>query len=126
MRLLLVDDDPEVAHVVRIALSETGGHEVDWASTAEEALERVREVRPDAIVMDVLLPDMDGTELLALLRRRPGLENVPVVFLTGKADPDRLAALRAAGAVGVIAKPFDPLSLGEEVGRILGASAAGP
>ncbi|HUP20351.1 MAG TPA: response regulator [Gemmatimonadota bacterium] len=120
MRLLLIDDDPEILLVARLALEKFGGHEVDSASSAAEAIEAVRARAPDAIVLDVLLPDARGPELLGRLRREPGLAAVPVVFLTGKADDARVAELVSAGAAGVIGKPFDPLALAAEVERLVG------
>lgn len=124
MRILLVDDDPDIVHVARLALEKLGGHEVDCARSAAAALEIARERRPDALVVDVLLPDESGPDLLARLRREAGLAGVPAIFLTGKAD-ERTDELESAGAVGVIAKPFDPLGLAAEVDRLL-ASATEP
>jgi CheY-like chemotaxis protein len=125
MRLLLIDDDPEITLVARLALEKIGGHEVDCAASAEEALRAVRARPPDAIVIDVLLPDAAGPELLARLRREPGLAAVPAVFLTGRADDPGVAELVHAGAAGVIGKPFDPLALAAEVERLVG-DPAGP
>lgn len=121
MRVLLVDDDPEIRHVARIALSKAGGHEVECAETGEEALAKAAERRPDAVLLDVLLPDADGLELLDRLRGIEGMETVPVVFLTGKSDASDRERLEAADARGVIAKPFDPLALAGEVDRLVGA-----
>lgn len=123
MKLLLVDDDPDIVMVARFALERAGGHRVTTAGSAAEALERAREEIPDAIVLDLLLPDADGLEVLDRLRREPGLERVPVVFLTGKADDERRDRLLGAGAVGVIAKPFDPLVLNERIERLVGVSS---
>lgn len=118
MRFLVVDDDPEIQLVVRYAL-EGAGHEVTGVESGAEALAAAASARPDAVVLDVLLPDADGVEVLARLRRTPAGADVPVVFLTGRSEPARVAELRAAGARGVIAKPFDPLSLAEEIERML-------
>lgn len=122
MRMLLVDDDPEIRHLARIALERAGGHEVECAGTGEEALAAAAARRPDAVLLDVLLPDADGVDLLARLRGIEGMEEVPVVFLTGKsaaADRDRIASTDARG---VVAKPFDPLSLAGEIDRLVGAT----
>lgn len=119
MRVLLVDDDPEIALVARLALERFGGHRVALAATAEAALAAARAEPPDVLILDVLLPDATGPELLDRLRGVPALAGVPAVFLTGKTDDAWAARLSAAGAAGVIAKPFDPTTLAADVERLL-------
>lgn len=116
MRILLVDDDPEIVHVARFSL-EREGHDVTVAGSAAEAFEALASHDPEAVLLDVMLPDMDGRDVLERLRcERPGL---PVVFLTGKNRPEQVSALEQAGADGVIVKPFDPLALPEIFERAL-------
>ncbi len=122
MRLLLIDDDPEIRHLARVALEKIGGHEVECATTGAQALERVSEAAPDAVLLDVMLPDADGVELLERLRRVKGMADVPVAFLTARSGTDEAARLDRAGARGTIRKPFDPLALSGEVDRLLGAA----
>lgn len=122
MRLLLIDDDPEIRHLARVALEKLGGHHVECAATAAEALERVSEGAPDAVLLDVMLPDADGVELLGRLRRVEGMADVPVAFLTARSGAVDAARLERAEARGTIAKPFDPLALSGEVDRLLGSS----
>lgn len=119
MRVLLVDDDPQIALVARMALERIGGHRVELAATAEEALVAARSDPPDVLILDVLLPDATGPELLDRLRAVPALTGVPAVFLTGKTDDAWAARLDATGAAGVIRKPFDPLTLAADVERLL-------
>ncbi|MDX1662051.1 MAG: response regulator [Gemmatimonadota bacterium] len=125
MRLLLIDDDPEIRHVATIALETMGGHEVECAATAEEGVERASARAPDGVLLDVVLPDADGVELLDRLRGIEGMEEVPIVFLTGKASTET-ARLERADARGAITKPFDPLALADEVDRLLGSSTGSP
>lgn len=122
MRVLLIDDDPEIRHVARIALEKVGGHRVECAATGAEALDRVSERVPDAVLLDVMLPDVDGVDLLERLRRVEGMAGVPVAFLTAKSSAIDAARLERAGTRGTIVKPFDPLSLSDEVDRLLGSS----
>lgn len=122
MKLLVVDDDPEIRHVARYAL-EKAGYAVATAATASEGLERAREERPDAIVVDVVLPD-DGISLIERLREEPALVDVPIVCLTGKTDPQRVEALKETGVAGILPKPFDPLALADEVSRLVGGPDA--
>lgn len=121
MRLLLIDDDPEIRHVAKIALERSGRHEVDCATTAEEGLEKVGDRVPDAVLLDVMLPDADGVEFLDRLRRVEGMTGVPVVFLTGKTSVSDVASLERSGARGTIVKPFDPLELRQRVERLVGS-----
>lgn len=124
MRLLVVDDDPEIRHVVRVAL-EAAGFEVELATDGAAAIDRARARPPDGIVLDLLLPDVGGEAAYDRLRSLPGMADVPVVFLTGKAGRERRATLLEKGAAGVIDKPFDPLTLAEEIGRLTGRPAGG-
>lgn len=122
MRVLLIDDDPEIRHLARIALEKAGGHRVECAATGAEALDRVSERVPDAVLIDVMLPDVDGVDLLERLRRVEGMAGVPVAFLTAKSSAVDATRLERAGTRGTIVKPFDPLSLSDEVDRLLGSS----
>lgn len=117
MRVLLVDDDPEIALVARLSLERDGRHEVEVATTAAEALERVEVGPPDVIVLDVVLPDMDGRDALDRLRAR--CPETPVVFLTGKDRPEHVEALKRLDVRGVLTKPFDPLALSDALDRVL-------
>jgi len=120
IRVLLVDDDPLVLLAAGAALSADGGFAVRGADSAAAALRQVAAAPPDLVVTDVQLPDHDGPELLARLRAGGRSRDVPVIFLTASAATDG-ERLRALGARGVIAKPFDPLSLAEEIRRLLRA-----
>ena len=84
----------------------------------EAALAAVQEFKPQLIVLDVMMPGMDGPTTLGRLRALPAAANVPVVFLTAKVQPEEVTALRALGAVEVVAKPFDPMTLGATLAAI--------
>ncbi len=115
MRLLLVDDEPDIRAIARMALERIGGWQVVAAASADEAQAAVQRQLPDVVLLDVMMPDVDGPATFE--RLRPLLGDVPVIFLTAKGDP---APLLALGAAGVIAKPFDPLKLSDEVAAITG------
>ena len=113
-RVLFVEDDPDIQTVARMALEAIGGFTVLGCASGAEALERVEAFAPDLILLDVLMPGMDGLETLRLLRLLPrigGIAAVPVVFMTAKVQAQDVSEYRAAGAVDVIAKPFDPMAL---------------
>jgi CheY-like chemotaxis protein len=110
-RILFVEDDPDIQTVARMALEAVGGFNVMPCSSGAEALERVGAFSPDLILLDVMMPGMDGLATLDALRRLPETAGIPVVFLTAKVQAQEVALYREAGAVDVIAKPFDPMML---------------
>jgi CheY-like chemotaxis protein len=117
-RILLADDEPDILEVSRIALETVGGFEVAVCSSGAELLQRLPDFGPDLIVIDVMMPDMAGPEVLARVRQLPGFGRTPVIFLTGVVDGSELKALRASGAADVILKPFDPMTLADRIGGI--------
>ena len=115
-RLLVVEDDADIRHLLQLCLAEVGGYEVDLCASGLEALQHVPSSAPDLILMDVMMPGMDGPATLTALRAAGC--TTPVVFLTAKAQATEQAALMATGALGVITKPFDPMGLADEVRRL--------
>ena len=118
-RILVVDDEDHIREVAQVSLEAIGGHEVMTASSGFEAIEKATSERPDAILLDVMMPELDGPATLARLRSEPATETIPVVFLTAKvreADVERFMSLDVAG---VLAKPFDPMTLPDQLSRIL-------
>jgi two-component system, OmpR family, response regulator len=115
--LLLVDDEPDIRAIATMALERIGGWAVTAAGSCVEAVQAVAGGRPEVVLLDVMMPDVDGPATLERLRPLLG-QDVPVIFLTARAqDAERLTAL---GAAGVIAKPFDPLGLSGQVAAIIG------
>ncbi len=117
-KILLVDDEPDIREVAKLALELAGGYQVETCSNGVEALERVADIAPDLILLDVMMPQMDGPQTLSKLQEMD--EAPPVIFMTAKVQPAEVAAYKALGAIGVIAKPFDPMSLGSEVNALWG------
>ncbi len=118
--ILLVDDDPGIREVTRISLESTMDWQVLTASSGDEALQLVGEKEISAILLDVMMPDMDGAETFARLREREENRDIPVVLLTAKTQKADLATYAGMGVAGTVQKPFDPLSLGREVADVLG------
>lgn len=116
--ILYVEDDPDIQEVVTMALEVVGGFQVSVASSGREALVTVAGSIPDLILLDVMMPDMDGPTTLAHLRERPDLADVPVVFITAKVQATEIEYFKSLGAVDVIAKPFDPVALAGQVQAI--------
>lgn len=117
-RILCIDDDPDIRALLEIALSTVAGFDVLACSSAEEALKHIRGFQPDLVLLDVVMPGRDGPETMHALRRHDDGCEYPTVYFTGLADADANARLEASGAIAIIAKPFDPLSLGEEIREI--------
>ena len=113
--ILYVDDDPDICEVVRSALSLLSGFDVRTAESGERAIDLAFEHRPDLILMDVMMPGLDGPSTLKRIRASALLSEIPVIFLTAKVLPAEVAHFLDLGAIGVIRKPFDPLKLGAEV-----------
>ncbi|WP_313433414.1 response regulator [Stutzerimonas nitrititolerans] len=110
-RILHIEDVPSIQIVTRIALERIGGFEVLSCASAQAALAEVRAFAPDLILLDVMLPQMDGIELLCQLAGLVDLQQTPVVLLTGHLERERLAELQQMGVRDVLQKPFDPLQL---------------
>ncbi len=114
-RILCVEDEPDIQAVARMALELVGGFRVHVCSSGEQALREAPAFEPDMILLDVMMPGMDGPGTLAALRAVPGLRTVPVAFMTAKVQPHEVAHYQSLGALGVIAKPFDPMTLATQV-----------
>jgi two-component system, OmpR family, response regulator len=120
-RVLVVDDDEVVQHLVQLSLERIGGLTVGLVSDGSKAIEAIRSFRPDMIVLDWIMPGMDGKELFNALRALPDLATVPVVFLTVKAHWRTTEELLALGAAGVITKPFSARDLSDQLKAIWNA-----
>jgi len=114
-KIMLVEDDPDIQVVAEMALGAVGGYEVKMCSDGREALAAVDDYAPDLILLDVMMPDMDGPTTFGELRRRPERADTPVIFMTAKVQPDEVHGYQQLGALGVIAKPFDPMTLASEI-----------
>ena len=117
-RLLYVDDDPTLTVLTRISLERVGGFMVKTCASGAEALAEATAFAPDLILLDVMMPVMDGPATLVALRKIPALTAVPVIFMTAKVQDDDLARYRELGAADVIGKPYDPVKLPDLVRAI--------
>lgn len=110
-RILYVDDETDVRKVAKISLEKVGGFDLCLCSTGEEALEKVDAFMPDLIILDVMMPGMDGPTTLRALREIKTCAVTPVIFMTAKAQPAEVQHYRDLGAAEVIVKPFQPMKL---------------
>lgn len=116
--ILFVEDDSDIQVVATMALESLGGFSVTVCSSGSEALSRFAELAPDLVLLDVMMPGMDGPATLEALRRLPEAAKVPVVFMTARVQAHETARYLELGAVDVIAKPFDPMTLSDTVRSI--------
>jgi CheY-like chemotaxis protein len=122
MKVLIVDDDDDVRMIAKLSLGRLGGRDVVDARSGSEGVEKAALEQPDVILLDVMMPVMDGTATLAALRAQASTAAIPVVFLTAKAMTAEIERLKALGAVAVLSKPFNPKSLATDLRAALGMS----
>ena len=119
-RLLMIEDEDDIREVAATALEVLGGFSVATASSGEEGLSVAAASQPDGILLDVMMPGLDGPSTLRRLREQPSTATIPVVFLTASVQSAELAALQDLDCAGVIAKPFDPVTLADRVREVFG------
>lgn len=113
--VLYVDDDPDICEVVQATLCLIAGLDVHTAGSGAQAIDLACELRPDLILMDVMMPGLDGPSTLERIRAHALLAHIPVIFLTAKVLPAEVSRLLKLGALGVIGKPFDPMKLCDDL-----------
>ena len=117
--VLYAEDEADIRGVTEFALKDEG-FELTPCASGQEALDKVMAMTPDLILLDVMMPGMDGPTTLKELKKLSHLANTPVIFMTAKVQPNEIAEYEALGALGVISKPFDPMKLSDEIHRLLG------
>lgn len=120
--ILMAEDDPDIQLVARLALKKAG-YRVTAVSNGKELLARVADERPHIVLLDWMMPEMDGPETCAKLRENPETSDIPIVFMTAKSQGFEIERGLSLGAAGYIVKPFDALTLGEQLRDILGDKA---
>ena len=117
-RILYVEDEADIQAVAQIALEAIGGFSVTICSSGKEAIQAAPRLGHDLILLDVMMPDMDGPSTLKALRGIPQTAATPVIFMTAKVQPHEVAQYKEMGAIAVIPKPFDPMTLSATVRRL--------
>ena len=119
-RILVVDDEDDIREIAQVSLEVVGGWEVITAGSAAEGLEKAVSAAPDAILLDVMMPEMDGPTLFGHLLANDATRHIPVILLTARVQASDRRRFAALGVAGVIAKPFDPMTLPAQVAQTLG------
>src|SRR5262245_22293624 len=114
-RILCIDDETDILEIAKMSLETVGGYTVKTCARGMEGIEQVESFKPDLILLDVMMPVIDWPATLKILQNKSTLQNTPIVFMTAKVQPSETAHYLTLGAAGVIAKPFDPMTLPEEV-----------
>jgi CheY-like chemotaxis protein len=121
-RLIVADDDDDIRRLVAMSLTHVGGHEIRTCSTGQAVIELATEWLPDAVLMDVRMPVMDGPTAAERLAAQPTTSTIPVILMTASVRHEEQEALSALQIAGVLSKPFDPLTLSDEITAMLGWS----
>tara|TARA_R100001369_G_scaffold61214_1_gene88089 strand:+ start:4210 stop:4599 length:390 start_codon:yes stop_codon:yes gene_type:complete len=117
-RIVFVEDDPDITELIDIALNTIGGMRAVGFSSGHTAIKEAGAHAPQVVLLDVMMPEIDGPETLKELRKLSDFEHVPAIFLTAKVHPNEIQRLRDLGANGVISKPFDPMTLADKLRAI--------
>lgn len=117
--ILLIDDEDDIREVTAVSLETVAGWQVSSARSGVDGIELAKRAVPDAILLDVMMPEQDGPATLRLLRNNVVTARIPVIFLTAKAQSIERERLQAIGAAGTLAKPFNPLTLATQISEIL-------
>lgn len=114
-RILYAEDEIDVQTVVELTIQTMSDYQIKICNNGQELLEQVEEYKPDLILLDVMMPEMDGPTTFKNLQENEKTKEIPVIFMTAKAQVHEVENFRATGALGVITKPFDPMSLCDEI-----------
>ncbi|SDX58036.1 Hpt domain-containing protein [Albimonas donghaensis] len=125
-RITYVEDEPDIRAIANLLLTQVGGFETDMCASGQEALDRTGDFNPDLILLDVMMPGLDGPQTLAGLRKDARLARTPVIFVTAKVQGREVSRYISMGAVDVIPKPFDPLTLPDKLRAIWDRTCAAP
>ncbi|MEM5492642.1 response regulator [Hoeflea sp. AS16] len=119
LKILYVDDEDDIREIAVMALELDSGIAARSCDSGAGALETATQWTPDLILLDVMMPDMDGPETLARLRQEPATSDIPVVFITARTQSEDIERFMELGATSVISKPFDPMTLAEQARTLL-------
>jgi two-component system OmpR family response regulator len=116
--IILVEDEPDIQVLIKISLESVGKFKVIVFSSGREIIQQADSLSADLILLDVMMPDMDGMSVLLNLRKNPHSARIPVIFITASVSNQDIVKYKKTGALDVIAKPFDPMALADRIKRI--------
>lgn len=115
MKILYAEDEEDIRVIAKIALEDIGGFTVQYCENGQIVLDTIRQFKPDLLLLDVMMPVMDGPTTLKKLREQPEFKNIPAIFMTAKIQPNEILQYQDMGVLEIIAKPFDPMKLAETI-----------
>jgi two-component system OmpR family response regulator len=119
-KILLVDDDPNIQMIAQMGLEDRPEWQVSLASSGMEALQKFAQEKPDLVILDMMMPGMDGVTTLSKIKEQSKNADIPVIFMTAKVQKHEIEKYLATGVAGVITKPFDPMTLAQDIIKIVG------
>jgi CheY-like chemotaxis protein len=117
--VLLVDDDKNIRFLAQMCLQDLAGWKVNLASSGQEALDILSQGKPDLVLLDVMMPGMDGKTTFTKIKEFPELCDIPIIFMTASVQTHEMQAYLDLGAVGVLVKPFDPMTLADQIKKLM-------
>lgn len=117
-KIILVEDEEDIRIIAQIALEDIGGFSVHYCSSGQEAIQDIETVLPDLILLDLMMPMMDGVATLRKIRQKKEMQIIPAIFLTAKTMGDRDNFINEPGVIGVIHKPFEPTTLSDDIRKL--------
>ncbi len=119
-KILLVDDDPNIQMIAQMGLEDRPEWKVSLASSGIEALEKFSAEKPDLVLLDMMMPGMDGVTTLSKIKEQPEYSHIPIIFMTAKVQKHEIEKYLTTGVAGIITKPFDPMTLTQDIINIVG------
>jgi len=117
-KILYAEDEEDIRVIAQISLEEIGGFQVKYCRTGIDVLATAETYHPDLLLLDVMMPEMDGLTTLRELRKIPAIQDTPAIFMTAKIQSDEVEEYEAMGILGIIQKPFDPMTLAETIKKL--------
>lgn len=117
-RLMYIEDEPDIRLVAEIALTQVAGFNVKICKDGNEGIEAINDFKPQLVLLDVMMPGMDGPQILTKIKALDEFKHIPIVFITAKAQTEEITKLKKLGAESVITKPFNPMTLGDDIRTI--------
>lgn len=117
-KILYAEDEEDIREIAILAIESIGGFEIASCNSGEGVIELARSFSPQLILLDVMMPVMDGPATLAALRQEDDLKHIPIIFLTAKIMDQEIQGFKELGAIDIISKPFDPMTLAEQIQAI--------
>lgn len=117
-KIIYAEDEEDIREVAQIALEDIGSFTVKYCLNGHDVLEAIKDFQPDLFLLDVMMPTMDGPSALRELKHIPQVAQVPAIFMTAKIQPNEVDEYKAIGAIDVIHKPFDPITLADDIKKI--------